>query len=121
MGIREYHPEGDLDHQVTHVYSHPDGHGLGRHHVGPDDPPLVTRPATPGTVLEHLMPEYRVSMEDLDIQDGTELAHVDTDPDSGHLIFAWEDSQGSQRRTSFTPEQAAEFLTAQDDTEGQAG
>jgi hypothetical protein len=113
MGIREYHPDGDLDHPVTHVYEHPDGHDLGHHHAGPGDPPLHERPATPGQVLEHMLPEHRVTMADLDLQHGAELSHVDTDEETGNLIFAWTDSQGNPRRTSFTPDQAAALLTPQ--------
>jgi len=114
MAIREYHPDGDLDHPVTHVYEHPDGCGLGHHHAEPGDDPLYERPAIPGMVLEHMLPEFRVTMADLDLPHGTELAHVATDEDSGSLIFAWTDGQGNPRRTSFTPEQARQFLTEQD-------
>lgn len=94
---------------VTHVYRHPQGHGLGRHHAGAD---LSARPATPGVPLAHLLPEHRVTMADLDMADGQELAHVGADPDSGRLIFAWVDKCGTQRRTSLTPDQAAGFTVA---------
>jgi hypothetical protein len=113
MGIREYHPDGDLDHPVTHVYEHPDSLGLGQHHADPDEDPLHERPAIPGMVLEHMLPEFRVTMADLDLQHGTKLAHVATDKENGLEIFAWTDKLGNQRRTSFTPEQAAGFLTPQ--------
>jgi hypothetical protein len=127
MPIREHHPDSDApdgmrDLPVTHVYEHPDGHGLGEHHADPGDDPLHERPAIPGQVLEQMLPEFRVSMADLDLPRGAELAHVATDEDSGNLIFAWTDKQGNPRRTSFTPEQAGQFLTAQGaaETEGKA-
>jgi hypothetical protein len=122
MAITEPHPDGERSLPVTHTYEHPDGLGLGEHHASPDEAPLSERPATPGQALEQMLPEFRVTMADLDLPHGAELAHVDTDSERGLEIFAWVDKYGNPRRTSFTPEQAQQFLTAQaTTTEGQAG
>jgi hypothetical protein len=91
----------------THVYAHPESTGLGQHHAPGD---LSTRPADPGVPLEHLMPEHRVSMADLDLQHGTEVAVVGTDESNGHTIFEWTDSQGTRRRTAYPPDVFAEFF-----------
>lgn len=91
----------------THVYVHPESTALGQHHAPGE---LSTRPADPGVPLEHLLPEHRVSMADLDLQHGTEVAHEGSDSERGLEIVSWTDSQGTPRRTTVTPEQFSEFF-----------
>lgn len=90
----------------THVYAHPESTGLGQHHAPGD---LSTRPADPGVPLAHMMPEHRVSMADLDLQHGTEVAVIKTGED-GQVIFGWTDSQGTQRRTAYPQDVFDEFF-----------
>jgi hypothetical protein len=91
----------------THVYRHPDGYGLGRHHAGQD---LSGRPSVPGIPLDDLMPDARVSMHDLDLQHGTAVTLAEFDGERGLHLVGWTDAMGTPRRTSITPEDLAAFF-----------
>jgi hypothetical protein len=70
----------------THVYTHPDRKGLGQHHA------------------EEAGREHPAEMRDLDMAHGTEVEHVATDEDTGHLIVNWTDLSGHPRSTSAAPD-----------------
>jgi hypothetical protein len=109
----------------THVYRHPAGHGLGRHHAATDlsgrnaQPPEVHQgmrsalgmvQATDGqrAAVEHFIGR---SMHDLDMADGTHVADVPSwgPHDDGHEL-EWADQHGDPRRTHVTDAQFAEFF-----------
>lgn len=69
----------------THVYSHPEGKGIGEHHA------------------EASGRDLPAEMRDLDMPDGTEVEHVATDEDTGALIVAWADRSGIVRHTAIQP------------------
>jgi hypothetical protein len=109
---------------ATHVYSHPEGLGLGQHHAGDAD--LSARPAQPPEAAAGLRaaleamdptPEQRAKMEamlgqtmaDLDMHDGTEVEYTGDD-EAGNHIVAWTDSAGTPRNTSLTPQLFAQFF-----------
>lgn len=70
---------------ATHKYSHPSGKGFGQHHA------------------EESGRELPAEMRDLDMPDGAEVEHADTDEDNGYLIVAWTDTSGTARRTAIEP------------------
>lgn len=101
----------------THVYSHPEGKGLGQHHAAGD---LSSRPAQPPEATAAIRaslemmdptPEQRAKMEahlsatmaDLDMPHGTPVEFLETTED-GLGIVAWTDRLGNARTTSVTPE-----------------
>lgn len=109
----------------THIYKHPAGHGLGRHHAGRD---LSARNAQPPEVATGLLaaagmigatPEQLAraeqftsrTMADLDMADGTPVADVATfgPHDDGHEV-EWADRHGDLRRTHVTDAVFAEFF-----------
>lgn len=93
---------------VTHIYHHPDAHGLGRHHAGQE---LSSRRANP-----ELHDEWAIrlglarTMDDLDLAHDTRVAHICTDVERNLELVEWTDSAGTTRRTSVTPEQFHEFF-----------
>jgi hypothetical protein len=110
---------------ATHVYSHPEGLGLGQHHAGDAD--LSGRPAQPPEAAAGLRaaleamdptPEQRAKMEaqlgqtmaDLDMHDGTQVELVHTDEATGDVIVSWTDAAGTPRNTSLTPQLLAQFF-----------
>lgn len=80
-----------------YLYSHPDGHGVGRHHAGR---------------------ELSAEMRDLDLSHGTEVERVATDEDTAALILAWKDRTGVARNSAVSPEFFAAHFTALDAAEG---
>lgn len=105
-------PDNDEPQAPTHVYDHPEGHGLGEHHTDHAvDGPLELRPAEPGVPLEHLLPEHRITMADLDLQHGAEVTVTGHDEDRDLVIFEWADKYGHPRRTSLDRGTFAELFT----------
>jgi hypothetical protein len=112
---------------MTHVYSHPEATGLGAHHVGPEAPPLESRPAQPAeaaeayrAAVESVGPtdEQRAKLEaflsrtmaDLDMAEGTEVELAET-AENGHVLVDWTDKHGDARRTAISPGDFDLFFT----------
>lgn len=92
----------------THTYRHPDNYGLGHHHAGTD---LGARPAHVGLPKAATDAMGLAStMAELDMHHGTQVTHAGRDEDRDLEIVEWADSFGTERRTSVTPEQFAEFF-----------
>jgi hypothetical protein len=110
---------------ATHVYRHPAGHDLGRHHAGED---ISGRPAQPpqyaaglqaAAALFNATPEQWApvaeflgrSMSDLDMPDGTQVEAVEHwGPHESGCDLLWTDKNGDARRTHVSDEQLAEHF-----------
>jgi hypothetical protein len=112
----------------THIYKHPDNHGLGRHHAGED---ISNRVAQPDEVqqsmrtaldmvgaddsqrqrVEHFV---RRTMDDLDMPDGQQVYDVPADERFGPNVdeheVVWTDKHGDPRRTHISDEQWEQFF-----------
>lgn len=107
---------------TTHVYRHPEGKGLGRHHADAEGRERFDAEAAASRGLTTEEIEIIAAEHDrhakLDLAHGTEIEFDYVHPDTGLYHVTWTDFFGTSRMTSIDPEVFAEMFEEHPDYAG---